>query len=73
MLSKLYQKYEANANRKINILIFENETMKEDHDLDMVLSRPYPLKFFKGCLPQNLLCLLLNTLCQKSVKEGKFF
>ena len=25
------------------------------------LSRPYPLKFFKGCLPQNLLNSLLNT------------
>ena len=25
------------------------------------LSRSYPLKFFKGCLPQNLLHLLLNT------------
>ena len=69
MLSKLYQKYETNANRKINILIFENETRKKDHGLDMVLSRPYPLKFFEGCLPQNLLCLLLNTLTQKSVKE----
>ena len=29
------------------------------HDL---LSRPYPLKFFKGCLPQNLLSPLLSTL-----------
>ena len=27
-------------------------------------SRPYPLKFFKGCLPQNLLSSLLNTLNQ---------
>ena len=26
------------------------------------LSRPYPIKFFKGCLPQNLLSTLLNTL-----------
>ena len=26
------------------------------------LSRPYPFKFFKGCLPQNLLSPLLNTL-----------
>ena len=26
------------------------------------LSRQYPLKFFKGCLPQNLLSLLLSTL-----------
>ena len=25
-------------------------------------NRPYPFKFFKGCLPQNLLSLLLNTL-----------
>ena len=25
---------------------------------------PYLLKFFKGCLPQNLLSLLLNTLSQ---------
>ena len=73
MLSKLYQKYETNANGKINILIFEIETRKEDHGLDIVLSRPYPLKFFKGCLPQKLLCLLLNTLSQKSVKEDKFF
>ena len=26
------------------------------------LSRPYPLKFFRGCLPQNLLISPLNTL-----------
>ena len=26
------------------------------------LSRPYPFKYFKGCLPQNLLSPLLNTL-----------
>ena len=26
------------------------------------LSEPYPSKFFKGCLPQNLLSPLLNTL-----------
>ena len=25
-------------------------------------SRPHPFKFFKGCLPQNLLSPLLNTL-----------
>ena len=30
---------------------------------DMVcLSGPYPSKFFKGCLPQNLLSPFLNTL-----------
>ena len=28
------------------------------------LSRPYPLKFFKDCLPQNLLHPFLNTLSQ---------
>ena len=28
------------------------------------LSRPYPFKFFKDCLPQNLLSSLLNTLSQ---------
>ena len=28
------------------------------------LSRPYPFKFFKGCLPQILLGPLLNTLSQ---------
>ena len=28
------------------------------------LSRPYPFKFFDGCLPQNFLSLLLNTLFQ---------
>ena len=28
------------------------------------LSRPYPFKFFKGCLPQNLLRTLLNILSQ---------
>ena len=26
------------------------------------LSRPFPFKFFKGCLPQNLLSPLLSTL-----------
>ena len=26
-----------------------------------LLSRPYPFKYFKGCLPQNLLGPLLNT------------
>ena len=29
-----------------------------------LLSRPYPLKLFRGCLPQNLLRTLLNTLSQ---------
>ena len=29
-----------------------------------VLGRPYPFKFFKGCLPQILLGPLLNTLSQ---------
>ena len=34
---------------------------------DMVcLSRPYPFRFFKGCLPQNSLSLLLNTLSHVS-------
>ena len=28
------------------------------------LSRPYPFNFFKGCLSQNLLSLLLNILSQ---------
>ena len=32
------------------------------------LSRLYPLKFFKGCLPQNLLSPLLNILSQKKRK-----
>ena len=26
------------------------------------MARPYPFKLFKGCLPQNLLTPLLNTL-----------
>ena len=30
------------------------------------LTRPCPLKFFKGCLPQNVLSPLLNTLSQIS-------
>ena len=30
----------------------------------LCVSRQYPLKFFKGCLPQNLLSPLLNTLSQ---------
>ena len=30
------------------------------------LSRPYPFKFLKGCLPQNLLSPLLNTLSHLS-------
>ena len=38
------------------------------------LNRPYTFKFFKGCLPQNLLSPLLNALshlghCQTSLKE----
>ena len=28
------------------------------------LNKPYPFKLFKGCLPHNLLSLLLNTLSQ---------
>ena len=31
------------------------------------LSRPYPFKYFKGCLPQNLLSPLLNTLARMSL------
>ena len=30
--------------------------------ISVPLSRPYPFKIFKGCLPQNLLSPLLNTL-----------
>ena len=30
--------------------------------ISVPLSRPYPFKNFKGCLPQNLLSPLLNTL-----------
>ena len=38
---------------------------------DMVcLSRPYPFKFFKGCLPQILLGPLLNTLSQMFLRSG---
>ena len=33
-------------------------------NLKIFLSRPYPFKFFKGCLSQNLLSPLLNTLSQ---------
>ena len=32
------------------------------HYTMVCLSRPYPFKFFKGCLPQNLLSPLLNLL-----------
>ena len=35
----------------------------------IVWSRPYPLKVFKGCLPQNLLGPLLNTLLQIMLKK----
>ena len=48
-------------------------------DMD-VLSRPYPFKFFKGCLPQILLGSLLNSLFHKSDRvlntsepQSKFF
>ena len=34
------------------------------------LSSPYPLKFFKGCLPQNLLSPLLNTLSHMELLDG---
>ena len=36
------------------------------------LSRPYPFKFFKGCLRQNLLSPLLNTLSHIGVKDSKY-
>ena len=39
------------------------------------LSKPYPFKFFKGCLPQILLGPLLNTLFYftggKHLKQGQ--
>ena len=35
----------------------------------IVWSRPYPLKVFKCCLPQNLLSPLLNTLLQIMLKK----
>ena len=34
------------------------------------LSRPYPLKFFKSCLPQILLSPFLNTLSHTIVKDS---
>ena len=40
------------------------------------LSRPYPYNFFTGCLPQNLLSPLLNTLShiliRFTISGGKF-
>ena len=36
------------------------------------LSRPYPFKFFKGCLPQILLGPLLNTLSHISMYKHDF-
>ena len=33
------------------------------------LSRPYPFKFFKGCLPQILLGLFLNTFSHVYLNE----
>ena len=36
------------------------------------LSSPYPFKFFKGCLPQILLGLFLNTLSHLKLMEMLF-
>ena len=35
------------------------------------LKRPHPFKFFKGCLPQNVLSSLLNTLPQMSLHQNE--
>ena len=35
------------------------------------LGRPYPFKSFKGCLPQNLLSPLSNTLSHMTVFQDK--
>ena len=35
------------------------------------LKRPNPFKFFKGCLPQNVLSSLLNTLPQISLHQSE--
>ena len=37
------------------------------------LSRPYPFKFFKGCLSQMLLSPFLNPLSQKIFPKLRFF
>ena len=49
--------------RYYNILAACLETYEAKYwRMDQVRSRPYPFKFFKGCLPQILLGPLLNTL-----------
>ena len=45
--------------------IMENNLQKTWSDM-VCLNRPYPFKFFKGCLPQILLGPFLNTLSQMS-------
>ena len=48
---------------------YHNDYVLMRHIWDKVFksSRPYRLKFFKGCLPQNLLRPLLNTLSNISI------
>ena len=42
--------------------VLKSEPSKKTSAIKKLQSRPYPLKFLKGCLPQNLLSPLLNTL-----------
>ena len=56
-VNALETKYSKNGPSKI----FGSQSLKTLKGYG-VLNRPYPLKFSKGCLPQNLLIPLLNTL-----------
>ena len=47
--------------------IFGRQPLQKRRDM-VFLSRPYSFKFFKGCLPQILLGLFLNTLSQIIVR-----
>ena len=49
------------ANQCTGFYMITASAMKE-------LSRPYSFKLFKGCLPQNLLSPLLNTLSYIRIK-----
>ena len=52
---------ESKYSRMDQVIFVENSISKTSREM-LCLSRPYPFKFLKGCLPQILLGPLLNTL-----------
>ena len=56
---------------RVDLLNFAEDSFYQISRDMVCLSRPYPLKLFKGCLPQNLISLLFNTLSHLALRKSE--